>query len=351
MKKLILILSSLLVGLLWAEPSVLTDTAAPQETQAPQSSDTTEQNGIDTLFSNATKNNGAVVLEHSNTWDSLRAQTFRDFEWLVVDDASTDGTRALVEGWRKEASFTVRYYRQEKLGKHRAFNKAVELAQGALFLPLDSDDGCVPAALERFAFHWNAIEPARREKFSAVTARALDQHGNFVGDKLPADVLDSDSLEIKYRWKVKGEMWGFQRTDILRRFPFPDMSGVNFVPEGVVWSQIARGYKTRFINEPLRINWIGGEGGQLSAKQPPAAIAPSHALWHESVLNNETDWLLYAPLQFLRSAAHYIRFSLHCGTPLAAQLKTLASARAKLLWWLALPAGLAAYALDRLRWR
>lgn len=66
MKKLILILSSLF-GLLWAEPSVLTDTAAPQETQAPQTSDTAEQNGIDTLFSNATKNNGAVVLEHSNT--------------------------------------------------------------------------------------------------------------------------------------------------------------------------------------------------------------------------------------------------------------------------------------------
>ncbi len=59
MKKLILILSSLL-GLLWAEPSVLTQ----QETQT---SNATEQNAIDTLFSNATKNSGEVVLEHSNT--------------------------------------------------------------------------------------------------------------------------------------------------------------------------------------------------------------------------------------------------------------------------------------------
>ncbi len=66
MKKLILILSSLL-GLLWAEPSVLTDTAAPQETQAPQTSDATDQNAIDALFSNATPNTSGVVLEHSNT--------------------------------------------------------------------------------------------------------------------------------------------------------------------------------------------------------------------------------------------------------------------------------------------
>jgi len=66
LKKLILILSSLL-GLLWAEPSVLTDTAVPQETQAPQTSDATDQNAIDALFSNATENTSGVVLEHSNT--------------------------------------------------------------------------------------------------------------------------------------------------------------------------------------------------------------------------------------------------------------------------------------------
>lgn len=55
------------MGLLWAEPSVLTDTAVPQETQAPQTSDATDQNAIDALFSNATENTSGVVLEHSNT--------------------------------------------------------------------------------------------------------------------------------------------------------------------------------------------------------------------------------------------------------------------------------------------
>ena len=47
--------------------------------------------------------NRAHVLHR--VYDSLRAQTFRDFEWLVVDDGSTDGTGALVEGWRAEADF------------------------------------------------------------------------------------------------------------------------------------------------------------------------------------------------------------------------------------------------------
>jgi len=67
LKKLILTLLSLL-GLLWAEPSVLTDTApVPQETEVAPIPDTTEQNGIDTLFSNATENSSGVVLENANT--------------------------------------------------------------------------------------------------------------------------------------------------------------------------------------------------------------------------------------------------------------------------------------------
>ena len=42
-------------------------------------------------------------------YDSLKAQTFRDFEWLIVDNESTDGTPELVAGWQQELSFPIRY--------------------------------------------------------------------------------------------------------------------------------------------------------------------------------------------------------------------------------------------------
>ena len=68
-------------------------------------------------------------------YESLKKQTFRDFEWLIVDDGSTDNTRDLVETWQKEAKFQIRYFWQKNGGKHRARNFGVSQAQGAFFLP------------------------------------------------------------------------------------------------------------------------------------------------------------------------------------------------------------------------
>ncbi|MCI7310350.1 MAG: glycosyltransferase family 2 protein [Prevotella sp.] len=72
-------------------------------------------------------------------YESLKAQTFVDFEWLIVDDGSTDGTKQLIEKWSDEDSF-IRYYRQERGGKHRAINLGVQQAKGDLFFIVDSDE-------------------------------------------------------------------------------------------------------------------------------------------------------------------------------------------------------------------
>ena len=65
----------------------------------------TQMQHVFTVFT-ATFNRARVL---HRVYDSLRAQTFRDFEWLVVDDGSTDGTGALVAAWRAEADFPIRY--------------------------------------------------------------------------------------------------------------------------------------------------------------------------------------------------------------------------------------------------
>jgi hypothetical protein len=205
----------------------------------------------------------------------------------------------------------------------------------------------VPQALERFKHHWDAIPDDRRPSFSAVTALCVDQHGALVGDPFPADVIDSDSLEMRYRYRVRGEKWGFQRTDVLERFPYPVLDRPSYIPESVVWNPIARHYRTRFVNERLRVYHRDGRPvSDQVTRAAPRAHAAGHALWHATVLNDEIDWFRHAPLDFLRSAAHYSRFSLHAGVPLGEQVRRLRRPLGRLLWAAALPVGLAAYARD-----
>jgi len=284
-------------------------------------------------------------------YESLRNQTFRDFERLIVDDGSTDNTKELVEQWQKEANFPIHYFYQENQGKHIAFNRAVELAKGGLFLPLDSDDACVPEALERFWYHWNNIPNHLRNNFSGVTCLCQDENGNLVGDRFPKDVMDSDELEMKHRFKVKGEKWGFHRTDVLKQFPFPNLSKVGLIPESIVWDAIAARYKKRFINEPLRIFYsVAWNPNRLTSQtiKNPAQHAVGRRMYHKENLNKYiNEWLFCDPVDFLRSSVNYVRFSLHMKVAFKKQWDELTNWKAKLLYILTLPVGWLVYQKDK----
>ncbi|MBB5204471.1 glycosyltransferase involved in cell wall biosynthesis [Inhella inkyongensis] len=196
--------------------------------------------------------------------DSLCKQTLKDFEWLIVDDGSTDGTEDLVRSWIEHQSFPIRYIRQVNQGKHFAYNRGVEEANGELFLALDSDDTCSPYALARFHHHWLSIPAAQRPSFSGVTCLCQDQQGRALGGPLPEAFIDGPPFEVISRLRREGEMWGFHRTDVLRQFRFPEIPSERFVPEGLVWNRIGRRYQIRFVNESLRHYFSSSDG--LSAK-------------------------------------------------------------------------------------
>ena len=284
-------------------------------------------------------------------YESMKSQTFRDFEWLIVDDGSIDNTRSLVEKWQEEANFPIRYFWKENGGHHSAFNLGVKKAQGTLFLQLDSDDACFPHALEVFANTWKSL-PSPQEQFAGITGLCVNPDGSLIGNPYPQDIMDSTSLEMHYKFQVKGEKWGFTRTDLLRSHPFPMIDGVKWFPPNVVWYAIGRKYKTRYINMKLRTYY--NEPAQKSdqaAHFPVKKVAPGIFYLHRSVLNEDIDKFRYSPKDFLRFAIHYSRFSFHAGRSLGIQYRDLSNTLAKLLWFLGLPLGIGLYMRDQSRVR
>lgn len=283
-------------------------------------------------------------------YDSLKAQTFTDYEWLIVDDGSTDGTAELVAGWQAEGLVPIRYEPRPHLGAHYAHNHCLRVARGQLYIKLDSDDGCVPEALERLWFHWNAIPETERESFSGVTGLCRDHNGALVGCLFPGAPLDCSAAELEYVHKVHGEKWGFLRLDVLRQFPYPDDVPGNFIPESYVWAQVSQKYKTRHINEELRIYWTDAPS-LVHGRPNPATNAAGHRLMFQMVLNLEARFFLRAPARLLRAAVQYARFGLLSGVGLAGQWSGLRGVLPRLLWLAGAPLGLALYARDRQRLR
>jgi len=273
-------------------------------------------------------------------YDSLMAQGFRDFEWLVVDDGSTDGTEALVESLAREAPFPVRYVYKENGGMHSAINVGAREARGELFLKCDSDDAFDADALERLSSIWGSIPESDRGRYSGVTVHCKDADGRVIGTRFPVATIDGTSLDLAHRWKVRGEKWGFVRTDLLRAFPFPEFQGERRVPPSIVWNRIAAaGYLTRYADIALRTFIPLADGITLHSARSRARSWRGSRLFY--------DELATMPIPFterLKASVNYIRFSLHGGV---GALPAVFEAKRPGLAFAGLPAGWMAYLRDK----
>ena len=190
-------------------------------------------------------NRGYII---EKLYRSLQRQTYRDFEWLVVDDGSKDDTELkFAEFQAEENDFSIRYIKTENGGKHRAINRGIREARGELFFIVDSDDYITDDALD-----WiDKIESSLSEKkdqFCGVCGLKGYSESKMIGDTFAGEILDITTLE-RPNYGISGDKAEVYYTNILRKYPFPEFEGERFLTECIVWDRIAAaGYKMRFYN-------------------------------------------------------------------------------------------------------
>lgn len=183
-------------------------------------------------------------------YDSLRQQTCKDFEWLIVNDGSTDGSEYTIKKFvSTEQTFSINYFYKENGGKHRAINYALDKAQGDLFFIVDSDDWLADDAIETILKYYSSIED--NALFAGVAGNRVDANGKISGKTFAGEFLDATSLE-RSKYGIAGEKSEVFKTEVLRKYKFPEFDGEKFMSEAVVWNHMAHdGLKLRWFNHPI----------------------------------------------------------------------------------------------------
>lgn len=242
-------------------------------------------------------------------FDSLLRQTSKDFEWIVVDDGSTDDTREVVANLKEKCggAFPMGYVYKANGGKHMAINIGAERARGELLFIADSDDLLTDDALETVENSWHDISDDKSFAGIAGLDITMDTR-EVIGSGLPQEHIDCNAIDIRYRHHVTGDMKEVFRTEVLREFPFPEFAGERFCPEQLVWFRMARRYRLRYINKPIYI----------ADYQPDGITA---GITRARMRNPSASMLTYAeltecPVPFLvkvKAAINFWRFW-HCRT-------------------------------------
>lgn len=170
-------------------------------------------------------------------WQSLCLQTTNlPFEWLLVDDGSTDDTLAWFEQTNKLAHIKKNYLKQANQGKHVAINTAVKHAAGDWIFIVDSDDELTIDAIETVTR--DLVESQHDPNRVGLCYRKSNVDGKLIGKSTP----QRGPLRLKPNEAgamFQGDLaYVFKKTSLAEN-PFPIISNEKFVPELLIWNRIA----------------------------------------------------------------------------------------------------------------
>ena len=269
---------------------------------------------------------------------SLQEQTNKDFEWVIVDDGSTDNTKEVIEKIiiEQEDNIPIRYFYKENGGKHTAINQGVKLALGELFLILDSDDSLPVYSLEKIQTFYN--ESKAQLNFGGGCGLMGHHDGTRIGSGFPSKTLYANTIELRYKYQITGDLLEIFKTDVLKEYPFPEITGERFCPEALLWNRIARKYKLYCFKEIIyfRDYLDGGLTDKIIEIRMKSPIATT--ICYGEMLD------LHIPIKDrIKAAINYWRFYF------CIEEKSKIRKRINLLWAGLLPIGWAFHVKDHIR--
>lgn len=264
------------------------------------------------------------------TYKSLCNQTCKDFEWLIVDDGSTDNTSDLVKGWISEGIIPIRYIYQENQGMHGAHNTAYRNIYTELNTCIDSDDYMPNDAVEKIVSFW--LENGR-ESYSGLVGLDITEDGKVIGTPFP-DNQKTVRVGEFYEKGGSGDKKLVYRTDIIKSVPeYPVFKGEKYIGLAYKYLLVEQKYEMLVMNEPLVVVEYQEDGSSNNM--------------YRQYWKNPNGWVFYRKFEMKVSRSlkrkckvcvHYVAACIHAG-----RYKEIINSPLPLLSLIALPFGIGWY--------
>ncbi len=275
-------------------------------------------------------------------YDGMKRQTNKNFIWMIIDDGSTDNTKALVNEWiENETEFVIEYYYKHNGGLHTAYNEAIAHITTDLCVCIDSDDFMPDDAVEKILSFW---EENGSSEVAGIVGLDYDLDGNVIGDPLPDQKTVNliDLLIGKYNI-INGDRTNVVRTELYKQVaPMKVFEGEkNFNPH-YMHLLISKKYDFLVMNENLR--FVEYQAGGMSNnmfrqyRNSPNSFIETRKLY----LSFENTGLKFK----FKHCIHYVSSCI-----LARRKNILKNSPSKLLTFIAIPFGVLLYLVILLKTR
>jgi glycosyltransferase involved in cell wall biosynthesis len=214
------------------------------------------------------------------TIDCVLAQTFTDWELVIVDDRSSDDSPAIIHSYKDPR---IRYSQNEKnSGTYPTLNRCLDLSSGEYIAVLDSDDIWAPTKLEKQVA---ALDKYPEASFSYTFGTTIDENGQPFGEHhrdLPSEPLQQPLPSLLLENRILASSVVFRR------------GLIRFDPEAVTsgdWTALLRLCKrgmAAYIDEPLTF-W---RQHTVNTSQDILRCVPEELRIRRTILYNPDQWYL-----------------------------------------------------------
>ena len=274
--------------------------------------------------------NRADTLEKLYTSLVLNSYSNLDFEWLIMDDGSTDKTSMLVNGFINQKIIDIKYFKQENKGKMSAMNELVKYATGDVMITCDSDDYFTPDAFDEIRRNMHLLE--ENDDTYALAFLIQDSKGNISGNRFEEDNHKGSMFDFYYREKKTGELTLLFKSSIRKEYVHKLENGEKFITEARLYHEIDEKYHVIGINKPIMVREYQDDGYSKNIRKVMKENPVGYYHFFKEILERDLSGVTFAKLMY--TYKHYILFSILSGAknPIFGVSGTMNKIMLLLLW-------------------